>query len=156
VVSYRHAFPSKSYMHSSSPNACYMPCPSHPSWLQCSNYTWRRVQVMMLPLMQFSPASCHFIPLWSKYSPQHHVLKHPQSMFLPSSHRPSFTSTQNHRQNYSFVHSNFYIFWQQTRRQKVLDRMVASIARIQFLYLIQWRNSKVWNHYWDDYIIVPC
>jgi hypothetical protein len=25
--------------------------------------------------MQFSPASSHFIPLWSEYSPQHPVLK---------------------------------------------------------------------------------
>jgi hypothetical protein len=33
--------------------------------------------------MQFSPTSCHLIPLGSKYSPQHPVLKHPQSMFLP-------------------------------------------------------------------------
>jgi hypothetical protein len=32
--------------------------------------------------MQSSPTSCLFIPLWSKYSPQHPVLKHPQSMFL--------------------------------------------------------------------------
>jgi hypothetical protein len=23
-----------------------MPCPSHPSWLVHSNYTWRRVQVI--------------------------------------------------------------------------------------------------------------
>jgi hypothetical protein len=33
-------------------------------------------------IMQFSPTSCHFIHLLSKYS-QHPVLKHPQSMFLP-------------------------------------------------------------------------
>jgi hypothetical protein len=33
--------------------------------------------------MQFSPTSYDFIPLRSKYSPQHPVLKHPQSMFLP-------------------------------------------------------------------------
>jgi hypothetical protein len=26
---------------------CHMPCPSHPTWLDHSNYTWRRVQVMM-------------------------------------------------------------------------------------------------------------
>jgi hypothetical protein len=43
-----------------------------------SNYTRRRVQVMKLLIMQFSPTSCHFIPLRSKYSPQHPVLKHPQ------------------------------------------------------------------------------
>jgi hypothetical protein len=30
---------------------------------------------MKLLIMQFSPTSCHFMPLPSKYSPQHHVLK---------------------------------------------------------------------------------
>jgi hypothetical protein len=33
--------------------------------------------------MQFSPISHHFIFLRTKYSPQHSVLKHPQSVFLP-------------------------------------------------------------------------
>jgi hypothetical protein len=31
--------------------------------------------------MQLSPPSRHSIPLWSKYSPQHPVLKHRQFMF---------------------------------------------------------------------------
>jgi hypothetical protein len=57
--------------------------PSHPSLLDYSNYTWNRVQVMKLIIMQFSPTSCLIIPLWSKYSPQHPVVKHPQSLFLP-------------------------------------------------------------------------
>jgi hypothetical protein len=47
---------------------------------------------------------------------------HPQSMFTP---------TQNHRQNYSLVYSHFYTFWWKTRRQKVLNWMVASNTRIQ-------------------------
>jgi hypothetical protein len=33
--------------------------------------------------MQFYPASYHFIPLQSKYYPQHPVLKHPQSYVPP-------------------------------------------------------------------------
>jgi hypothetical protein len=32
--------------------------------------------------MQFSPTSCHFIHLSSKYSPQHPVLEHPQSHYF--------------------------------------------------------------------------
>jgi hypothetical protein len=57
-------------MLSCSPHTCYMPCPSHPPRLDLSDYTWQRVQVMKLLIMQFSPASCYFIPFWSKYSPQ--------------------------------------------------------------------------------------
>jgi hypothetical protein len=30
-----------------------MPCPSHPSWLDHSNYTWRRVQVIRGPFLNF-------------------------------------------------------------------------------------------------------
>jgi hypothetical protein len=61
---------------------CYMTRPSHPR-LDYSNYTWRRVQITKLLVMQFSPITRHLIPLRSKYPPQHPVLKQPQSMFLP-------------------------------------------------------------------------
>jgi hypothetical protein len=36
-----------------SSNVCYIPCPPHPPWLDHSNYTWRRVQVMKLLIVQF-------------------------------------------------------------------------------------------------------
>jgi hypothetical protein len=61
----------------------------------------RRVRVMKLFITRFSLTSYHFIPLWSKYSPQHPVLKHPLSMFLPYCQRSSF------RQNYNLY---FLIF----------------------------------------------
>jgi hypothetical protein len=35
------------------PHSCYMPYSSYPPWLDHSNYTWRRVQVMKLLVMQF-------------------------------------------------------------------------------------------------------
>jgi hypothetical protein len=65
------------------PHSCYMPRLSHPRRLHYSNYTWWRVQITKLFVMQFSLFSFHLIRLRSKYPPQHPVLKHPQSMFFP-------------------------------------------------------------------------
>jgi hypothetical protein len=59
------------YMHSSSPHSCYMTWWSHPPWLDHSNYTWRRVKLMKLLIMQFPPTSRPFISLWSKYYPHY-------------------------------------------------------------------------------------
>jgi hypothetical protein len=38
-------------------------------------------------------------------------------VFLSQYRRPSFTSVQNHRQNYSLEYSPFYVFRQKTRRK---------------------------------------
>jgi hypothetical protein len=52
VVSFLLAFPPMSYIYIPLlPHSCYMPCPSHPSWLDHTKYTWRRVQVMKLLLL---------------------------------------------------------------------------------------------------------
>jgi hypothetical protein len=64
-------------------HSCYMPCPSHPPWLDHSNYTWRKIQVMKFLIMQFSLNPFYSISLRSKYSPQHSILEHLQSIFLP-------------------------------------------------------------------------
>jgi hypothetical protein len=62
-------------------HACYNPCPFHPPWLDHSNYIWRYVQVMKLLIVQFLfLVSYYFIPLGSKHSPQHPVLKRPLSV----------------------------------------------------------------------------
>jgi hypothetical protein len=63
----------------------YMHCPSHPPLLDHPNYTSWRVQVMELQIMQLFPPSRRFIPLRPKHCPQHPVLEHPQSVFLPLS-----------------------------------------------------------------------
>jgi hypothetical protein len=56
------------------------------------------------------------LPLSVQQSPQHPVLKHPQSLLLPYSQTSSFTC----------IH-----FRRQKRRQKFLDWLIASIIRIQ-------------------------
>jgi hypothetical protein len=63
--------------------ACYMTRPSHHPRCDHPKNIWQRVQIMELLILQFSPSSCHFIPLWYKYSPKQPVHKHPQSVFFP-------------------------------------------------------------------------
>jgi hypothetical protein len=46
-------FPTKILHEVPTPHACYMPCPSHPPWLDHSNYIWRRVQVTELLILSF-------------------------------------------------------------------------------------------------------
>jgi hypothetical protein len=59
VVSFPLVFPPIIYMRSSYPRPCYMHCPSHPPRLDHSNYTWGRVLVTNLLVMQFSPPFCN-------------------------------------------------------------------------------------------------
>jgi hypothetical protein len=51
-------------------------------------------QIMKFLSMCFPSALCYFPSLRSKYSPQHTLLKHPQSTFSYYGERPSFTPTQ--------------------------------------------------------------
>jgi hypothetical protein len=53
----------------------------------------------------FFLTSCHFIPLRSKYSPSHPVLKHHQSVSPAYHSRQSFMPIQK-LENSSFVHFN--------------------------------------------------
>jgi hypothetical protein len=62
-------------VHSCFPHASYMPCSAYTPWLYHSNSIWQRIQIMKLPIMQFSPASSYFTSLQFKYFPQHPVLK---------------------------------------------------------------------------------
>jgi hypothetical protein len=104
ILSFLLAFPQKSYMNYASPHSCYVPCPSNPHWLDHSNYTWWRIQVMKLLIIKFSPTSCHLIPLRSKYSSA------PCSQ-TPSVCVPPLTSdTKVHAHTESLLKSLFCIF----------------------------------------------
>jgi hypothetical protein len=52
--------------------------------LHYSNYTWRRVKIMKLFVMQFSPFPCHLTSLRSEYPPQHSLFKHPGTRNVPA------------------------------------------------------------------------
>jgi putative component of membrane protein insertase Oxa1/YidC/SpoIIIJ protein YidD len=84
---------------------------------------------MQLLIMQFSPTSCHFIPLRSKYS-KHPVLKHPQSMFSLNVRDQVSHPYKTTGKTIVFIYLNLHISRQQTGRQKILNCMVASIRRI--------------------------
>jgi hypothetical protein len=69
--------------------------------------------------MHFSPTSCHFISLRSKYSSQHPVLKH-----------------------YNFVYSKFYVCRQQTRIQKFWTEWWKALPEFSLLFISSW--IKFW------------
>ena len=57
------------------------------------------------------PPFPRYLPPSSKYSPQHHVLKHPRLRFFTQCQRPSFTTVQNNRKNYSSIYLGSLNFW---------------------------------------------
>ena len=65
------------------------------------NTTWWRVELIKLLIMWFSPLPCYFFPLRPKYS-QHTILKHARPTFLAQCELPSYTPTQNKRQNFTW------------------------------------------------------
>jgi len=57
----------------------FFTCLSYSHWYDHSNNIWRRLLVI-----QSSPASCHFLSLRSKYSPQRFIIRHCQSTLCSS------------------------------------------------------------------------
>ena len=99
-------FPSKTlYTPLSSP--IHATCPAHLILLDFITRT-----ILGEEYRSFSSSLCnllhsrYLVPPRSKYSPQHHILKHPRLPFLPQRQRPSFTPIQNNRQNYSSIYLN--------------------------------------------------
>jgi hypothetical protein len=103
-----------------------MPRLSHFRWLDHPNNIRWSVQVMKLLIMQSSPVSCHFLPLRYKYSPQHPVFKHPQSIVLDLGTRFRTHTTQQENSSSLYFNCKFL----ERRRKKFLNWIVGSIPRI--------------------------
>ena len=76
----------------------------------------------------------YLVPPRSKYSPQHHILKHSQLPFLPQYQRPSFTPIQNNKQNYYLrqqqMENPFYEFAPNIKIRKYLRIIKAKIHKL--------------------------
>jgi hypothetical protein len=67
--------------------------------------------------MQFSEAFCNFNSLGIKYSSQRPILKHCQVSALLLVWKMKFLLIQNNRQNYSFVHLYFNLYFLRSKRE---------------------------------------
>ena len=96
VVIFTGVSPPKTCMHFSTPQPT-VTCPTHHAtpWFDHQNNIQWEVQTMTLLIIQFSPVSCHFLYLRSKYLHQHPVLTHHQSIFAPQGATLSFTPISN-------------------------------------------------------------
>jgi len=99
-----------------------------PSSFNHPNNIRRRIRAVNFIIMQLYPRSVclHF----RSNILLNTLLKNPQSMFLPQSERPIFEPTQYNWQNYSFEYFNLQVFWYETGRQKILERILAIIPWI--------------------------
>jgi len=97
-------------------DTCHMPLPSHSSWFDYPINIWWGLQNTVLHYAVFSTffSPC---PSWPKYRLRHPILKNLQPMFFPLFDRPTFTPTQNDRQNYSSVYFNRHIIVYQTENK---------------------------------------
>jgi hypothetical protein len=101
LVSLLMRFLSITHIYPSSVDSLYLFRQSHFPYLCHCNFSWWRVGVMSLLIMQISPVSSYLISPWSKYSLQQSVLIQLNSLLIPQRLRPSFVPIQNNMQNYS-------------------------------------------------------
>ena len=104
--------------------------PSHPPWFDHTNNTWW-VQISKLLTIQFffPPASCYYIPK------PNILFTFPSSnnFSIPIFERPSFTSGQNNRQNYSYVRFEFGVLERKRGTQNILNYYQRTFRALELL-----------------------
>ena len=88
--------------------------------------------------MQSPPFPRYLVPPRSKYSPQHHILKHHQLPFLPQCQRPGFTPIQHNRRNYSSIYFLKQRCW---------------IKKKWLYYLSKLLQGRISHYIWPEFII---
>lgn len=65
--------------------ACYVLLPAHPPWFyqRKARNVWCGVQIVKIPIMQFSPYSYYWLPHKPAFLPQYPILEHAQPMISP-------------------------------------------------------------------------
>jgi hypothetical protein len=102
-----------------------MPCPSHPLWLDHSNYNWQTVQATKLLIMQFlQPPITSFL-----FDPNilNALFSNTLSLCSPLMSEVKFHNHTKPQAKLQFC-IFFYVFREQTRRKKV--RIAANITWI--------------------------
>jgi len=94
-----------------------------------------------LPFPLPLPFPRYLVPPMSKYSPQHHVLKHPQVPFLPQSQRPSFTPIQNNMA----VFCNLMVY----RYVAQVFLLLLTLRLWMQSRVLQIKNPSVLDSYWN-------
>ena len=87
----------------------------------------------------------YLVPPRSKYSPQHHILKHPQLPFLPQCQRPSFTPIQSNRKNYILKVKNIINFFHRFGDRLSLLGIIGDL--LWLLWVLSIRSSWMVVHY---------
>jgi hypothetical protein len=118
-----------------------MPRPSHSSLFDHSNNIGRRVQIIKLLVLWFSPIPCYLDPLRPKHSPRHPILKLSQPTFLLQCERPSFTPIQKKRH----VKASFNVrMWPRAIRARINTILTSGQSHIEITGLHGGGGGKSW------------
>jgi hypothetical protein len=124
---------------------CQKSYPPYSPWFDLPNHIWEWVQNMKLLIVQLPSFSCHFIPLWSKYSL---TLPHKEYwlLYIKMKWMRFNIVLQEH---FSEISEHIFI-----ETLSVLDwnwkaRKIHCVLRSPWWFIKYWLPSVNWIHIWD-------